>query len=290
MEKKVTFLTPIDVKKPPCHTQVWPKCFTCAHFPVCTDLRSDYLKTLQLIQNVLGDPQEDLLLQKSNPDKYYPCYEGTDIENTDSIFPETLTFSKRTLPNKDVLTDTVIGKFESAKYQDINTVLFIYDSEGYKIMFKALYNSETQEYEIKDGVEIVYKIIYEFPSDSVLELQVNLNTWRASIEEKEKENSDIDIINTTYFSAQLNCDFFEPVRGLTPEEGIKRIFAQYPDGIPCGDGEFYHLETLHIEPHKVPWFNPSAKKTAFIPMGYPVFIPAKCEKKKPCRRDDLNDE
>ena len=288
MEKKTTFLTPIDVKNPPCHTKVWPRCFTCEHFPVCT-VRADYLKTLQLIENVLGNPQQDLELQKSNLWKHYPCYEGTNIEKAETIFPETLSFSKRTLPNKEILTDVVQGTFESAKYQDFDTVLFIYDSEGYKIMFKALYNTETKEYEIKDGVEIVYKIVYEFPADSVLELQVNLNTWREEMEEKEKEQSEIDIINTTHFSAQLNCEFFNPVRGLIPEEGVKRIIAKYPDGIPSGDGEFYHLETLHVEPHKVPWYNPNAGKTAFAPMPYPIFVPTKCEKKKPCRRDDINE-
>ena len=290
MDKKVTFLTPIEVTRPPHHTQVWPKCFTCAHFPVCTDLRSDYLKTLQLIQNVLGDPQEDLLLQKSDPNRFYPCYEGNDIEDANTIFPATLTFTKRTLPNGEIITDEVIGNFESAKYQDFNTVLFMYDSEGYKIMFKALYNNDNQEFDIYDGIEIVYKIRYEFPSDSVLELQVNLGAWREEMIEKEEENKDIDIINTTYFSAQLNCDFYEAVRGLTPQEGLKRIFAQYPDGIPCGEGQYYHLETLHIEPYKVPWFNPTAGRTAFVPAAYPVFIPTKCEKKKPCRRDDLNDD
>lgn len=290
MKKKVTFLTPIEVKTPPPHSKIqWPRCFTCSHFPTCTDLRGDYLKTCLLIEEILGNPQEDLELQKSNSDVNCGCYKGTPIEDADTIFPATIKFNKRTLPNGDVLSDVVEGSFVSAKYQDFNTVLFRYDSEGYIVIFQAIYNELTQEYDIKNGTEVVYGIIYEFPSDSMLEIQVNLNTWRAEMEEKEKEHEDIDIINTTYFSVLLNCDFYEPIKGLTPQEGIKRIIAQYPDGIPCGDGKYYHLETLHIEPNKVPWYNPNAGKTAFVPMPYPIFIPKPCKPKKVYRYDDLNE-
>lgn len=62
MDKRVRFLTPIKVKTPPYNSKVhWPRCFTCEKFEVC-NLRSDYLKTLLLIENILGNPQEDLLL------------------------------------------------------------------------------------------------------------------------------------------------------------------------------------------------------------------------------------
>lgn len=285
------FLTPIEVKEPPLHTQPVPQCFTCAHFPIC-DIRGDYLKTMQLIQNILGNPQQDLQLCKSDPEKFYPCYEGTDIENADEIFPAELTFTQRKLPSGQELDDEVVGTFESAKYQDYNTVLFMYDSEGYKILFKALYNSKTKEFDIKDGVEIVYGIRYTFPEDSILELQVNLDTWKASMEEKEEESKDIDIINTTYFTAALRCKFFNQIRGLTPAEGLKRIFAEFPDGVPCGDGQYYHIETLHVEPGKVPWYNPNAGKIAFAPLPYPVFIPKKCESaRKGClKRDERKDD
>ena len=39
---------------------------------------------------------------------------------------------------------------------------------------------------------------------------------------------------------------------------MKRIIARYPDGVPCGNGLLYHLETLHIEPNTIPWYNPNA--------------------------------
>lgn len=285
--KEVLFLTPIEVERPPRHTQVFPRCFTCSKFPTC-NLRSDYLKTLYLIQNVLGDPQDDYCFTKSTPYRQYPCYEGIEIKNPETIFPAELTFTQRILPNGDMLDEPVIGTLISAKYQDLNTVLFLYDAEHYIVMFKALYSEKAQEFVISEGMEIVYHIRYTYPESEVLETQVNLDTWKTQMEEN--ENKEADLINTTYFSAVLNCQFFDPVRGLTPEEGVKRIIAKYPNGVPLGEDQYYHLETLHIEPHKVPYFNPYDGKTAFAPIPYPVFVPAPCKKKKPCRYEDLKNE
>ena len=290
MDKKVRFLTPIDVEVPPYNTKVhWPQCYTCEKFEICS-LRASYLKTLLLIENILGNPQEDLLLQKSRQDVNCGCYYGNPIEKAEEIFPATLTFTKRTLPDGIELSDTVAGKFISAIYQDFDTVLFKYNAEDFIVVFKAVYNSETKEFDIMDGIEIVYGIIYEFPADSILEVQVELSAWREEMIEKEEEHKDIDIINTTYFSGQLNCSFFKPIKGLKPEDGVRRIIAEFPDGVPCGDGQYYHIETLHIEPNKVPWYNPNAGKVAFAPIPYPVFVPAPCKEKKVYRRDDLNGE
>lgn len=102
-------------------------------------------------------------------------------------------------------------------------------------------------------------------------------------------NPDADIINTTYFSARLDCKFYEGIRGLSPEEGFKRMIAEFPDGIPDGKDHYYHLETLHIEPNKVPIYNPNAGKVAFAPLPLPVFVAAPC-KKKLYRREDLENK
>jgi hypothetical protein len=45
---KRTFLSPLDIKEPPKHTQIEPKCVTCSKMPVCR-IREDYLKTANLI-------------------------------------------------------------------------------------------------------------------------------------------------------------------------------------------------------------------------------------------------
>lgn len=287
-DNKVTFLSPIQVDCPPKHTQVFPQCFTCNKFEVC-NLRLDYLKTAKLIQQVLGDPQEDYELCKTDPTKFYPCYKGTYIEDPETIFPEQLTITKRILPSGETMDETVIAELKAAKYQDLNTVLFVYESDGYVIVFYALYNYVSETYDIKNGMEIVYHIIYEFPEESVLEVQTNLVAWREEMEDKERENEDIDIINTTHFSALLQCHFFDPIRGLTPEEGVKRLVAKFPEGIPLGEDQYYHLATFHIEPNKVPPYNPNEGKIAFAPIAYPVFVPAKCQPKKCVKRDDLCD-
>ena len=57
---KEVFLTPIDVPKPPHHTQIQVRCFTCKHFPVCL-IKKDYLKTAVLIEGILGNPQKDYI-------------------------------------------------------------------------------------------------------------------------------------------------------------------------------------------------------------------------------------
>lgn len=111
------------------------------------------------------------------------------------------------------------------------------------------------------------------------------------MEEKEKENENYDVINTTYFSANLNCDFYEYEKGLTEEEGIRRMIAHYPKGIPCKDGSYYHLATFHIEPYKVPMYHPENGKVAFAPIPYPVFVPSPCPPRHahPKRREDYGD-
>ena len=57
---KEIFLTPIDVPKPPHHTQIQVRCFTCKHFPVCL-IKKDYLKTAILIEGILCNPQKDYI-------------------------------------------------------------------------------------------------------------------------------------------------------------------------------------------------------------------------------------
>lgn len=45
----------IEVISPPEHTQIKPRCFDCANWEICR-IKDDYLKTVTLIQNILGDP------------------------------------------------------------------------------------------------------------------------------------------------------------------------------------------------------------------------------------------
>lgn len=275
---KEYFLTPIEIKEPPRHTQIHPRCYTCKKFPVC-NLREDYLKTALLMQRILGDPQDDRELGYYNSSwGRVPGYKGYNFENPGEYFPETITTEKNT------------GTFKEAKYRNKDIVQFIYDIEGYFVLFNAVYDQDDGVFDFSEGREIYYGLKYTLSDDSMVELAVGLESWRLEMIAHEEDSKDLEVINTTYFSAKLECDFYEWEKGLTEEEGIKRMIAFFPNGIPCKDGTYYHLATFHIEPHKVPCYHPENGKVAFAPMPYPVFIPPRCKKdlpRLPRRRGDI---
>lgn len=234
-----TYLTPINVPVPPPHTQIHPRCFTCKKFPVCS-LRDDYLKTATLIQWVLGDPQKDREIGWID----YRCgelhdFKGFNFHNPGEIFPETVTTK-----------NNEVGSYLDSKWRNYNIVQFIYIINDYYVQFDAFWNCGLKTYEIK-GHEVYYNIPYSLSTESESAIIEGLTSWREKMIEKEKENKNYDIVNTTHFSAILNCVFYEQQKGLSEREGIERLFIHYPNGFP-----YHHLATYHIEPYKVPTFAP----------------------------------
>jgi len=74
-----------------------------------------------------------------------------------------------------------------------------------------------------------------------------------------------DVINTTHFSAMLNCDMYEWNKE-TFEEAVERMKREYPFGIPIdekGHG-FYHIATFHIANGKVP-YSPLIQEKPYFP-------------------------
>lgn len=142
-------------------------------------------------------------------------------------------------------------------------------------------------FEISEGTDLFYKNIKSEISDKDKEL---INKALLEIREIIINQQPKTTINTTAFHADLQCKFYEWERGLNEEEGIKRLMLKYPHGIPIDDKEYYHLETIHIEPGKVPCYHPFNGTPTFMPMPYPVYIPPKCEH-KPCyaTRDEINE-
>lgn len=142
-------------------------------------------------------------------------------------------------------------------------------------------------FEISEGTDLFYKNIKSEISEKDKEL---INKALLEIREIIISQQPKTIINTTAFHADLQCKFYEWERGLNEEEGIKRLMLKYPHGIPIDDKEYYHLETIHIEPGKVPCYHPFNGTPTFMPMPYPVYIPPKCEH-KPCyaTRDEINE-
>lgn len=265
------FLTPIEEDIPaPRHTQIKPRCFTCKKFPVC-NLREDYLKTAYLIQEVIGDPQDDFALNWDC--NCSPILSGIKFDNPETYFPSTVE-----------LIDQGEGTFMDAAYKDLDTICVRYRSEeGYFIDFLVTWKDNS--YSVAPGVEAYYKLDFEMSISSISEIVTGAEIWR---EEMTRENEERDVINTTHFYAKLECRFYEWEKGLTEEEGIKRLIAEFPNGVPLKDGKYYHLATFHIENGKIPCFKPCQDKVAFAPMPYPVYVPPHVCKTEPVKRGDMS--
>lgn len=268
-------LNKIDVPTPPAHTHVKLPCCTCSKWPVC-NLREDALKTAYLIQQILGEPNIDCEVCE-----WEHSFVGHDFDDI-TIFPETIVAY-------DVNNVEKTGTLMKAKYRDKNHIKVLYNIEGYYVMFALRWNIHDSVYKVSAGREIYYNLIYSLSLDSAADLAAAPLEWREEMERKEEESKDADVINTTYFGAALTCDFYEWQRGLSEEEGWRRIELQYRDReVP---DELQHLVTYHIEPDKVP-FNNLAHTFVPMPALYPLWLPKPpCPPPhypKPKRREDLN--
>ena len=278
---KKSQLTPINVPTPPRHTQIKPRCATCKKFPVC-NLRSDYLKTAFLIQEILGDPQDDLELSCCD------CtFKGYDLQDPENYLSEIVVIDPTSTEEQP---STLTGTIKAIKYKDESNLQALYDINRYLVVFNLTWSEEFSRFEFSEGHELYYNIVfnlanYDIDTSALVE-------WRNEMIAKEEENEQKDYINTTFFSAILNCDFYEYDKKLTEEEGWKRMelhWKKYPVLPPYGP-YYYHLATYHIEPNKVPELD---HKFSPLPLLYPVFIPKPphppCPVPPPQRREDLND-
>lgn len=269
------FLAPIPPKLPPKHTQIQPRCFTCKHFEMCS-FKRDYLKTLTLMQNDLGAPQWDF----EWTDKYFtvPGFVGFPIVNQDDYFPKEVSFNNSDNP----------GKLWLAKFNGINYVNIVYKDTKYYILIQLKYNKESELYELKSCKEAFYKIDYELSEKSLEEIQLGLVEWREIIINAimPPPPPKPDIINTTHFSANLNCDMYEWNKDSF-EDAVEKLCKKYPQGVPLDEHgrALYHIATFHVAGGEVPYaplyYGKVDKKT-------PYFEPPKKLglKKSPKRRDD----
>lgn len=258
---------PINISKPPSHTKIEPRCFQCVLFPAC-NIRHDYLQTAKLIENILGNPQEDYELREEDGGFY-----GFDFENKEDYFPSEIQFD-----------DETKGTLLSAKYVNKNFVRVLYEINKFYYQF-IFFWLETNRYEVSKGRELYYGLEIKMPTEVANTISTSLLTWREEMERKEEEDKEKEVINTTFFSAILNCQFYRQDKNLTPQEKINRM-ALHCDN-PC-DCHYHHLATYHIENEKVPELSSTFSP---VPVLYPVFIPKdkkkKCDCKKGVRRDDF---
>lgn len=256
------FLIPPQL--PPKHTQIQPRCLTCTHFEMCS-YKKDYLKTLTLIQNDLGSPQADYEL--TNRYITIPGFVGFPLINQDDYFPKEIIFNNS--DNK--------GKLWLAKFNGINYVNAVYKDKKYYILIQLKYDKDSDLYQLKSCQEAFYKVDYELNENSLVDIQLGLVEWREKIINAiMPPPPKPDVINTTHFSANLNCDMYNWNK-KSFEDAVKDFLTKYPNGIPLEDGgrTLYHIATYHIAGGEVPYA--------------PLYFPQE-EKKKPKfpkkRRDD----
>lgn len=269
-------LVPCAPPAPPAHTQVQPKCFTCKHFEMC-QYKRDYLKTATLIQNDLGDPA--FAYQVTNNYVTIPGFDGFPLMNEKDYFPQEIIFD-----NSDN-----VGKLFGAKFNGINFVNVVYKETKYFILIQLVYDKDSSLYELKKCQEAFYKIPYELNSASLEEIQLNLIGWREIIINAKAPTDWMkpkrrDIINTTHFSAALECDLYEWNRENF-YDCIDKLKKKYPYGIPIDEygRELYHIATYHVVDGEVP-FSPYYKGEKEKPFFPP---PPPPPKKPPKRREDL---
>lgn len=274
--KRPPMLAPIPPKLPPKHTQIQPRCFTCKHFEMCS-FKKDYLKTITLMQNDLGAPQFDY--EWTTKYIVIPDFVGFPLMNQDDFFPKEIKFEN----------DDHVGKLWLARFNGINYVNVVYKDRKYYILIKLVYNKETELYELKSCCEAFYKVEYELSNKSLEEIQLGLVDWREQIINAvmPPPPPKPDIINTTHFSANLNCDMYEWNKDSF-EDAIEKLCKKYPYGVPIDeDGRaLYHIATFHIAGGEVPYapLYYGKKKDNIQP-----YIPPQPIKppKPPKRRDDL---
>lgn len=215
-------LSPIHVERPPKHTKVVPRCLTCSKFEICR-LRCDYLKAALLIEQILGNPQQDYELTC--------CRAKEIIENGEEIFPATISYQNENMEEPASLS------FDMAISKSPDTItLFYRNNEDAIISIHAKYSEDT--YQIEDGHDIhLQENIYIILDSTKESLIAAALAWRNS--QQTPEDDGLDVINTTYFSAILNCDFYEQDKTLTPELGAKRMFCN------CEVEDYHHLATFH---------------------------------------------
>lgn len=268
-----------------------------------TSYLNDYIQAREIIDSITAGEFTVIIpitingiFGNFNNEERYPT--ENEIKENPELIHEGLTSAHLVLPLEKINGVLSLAKPISFKI-DPQTETGIWDTtfkeqnldfslEDSKKIFKYL-NTVVKEgyFEISEGTDLFYKNIKSEISDKDKEL---INKALLEIREIIINQQPKTTINTTAFHADLQCKFYEWERGLNEEEGIKRLMLKYPHGIPIDDKEYYHLETIHIEPGKVPCYHPFNGTPTFMPMPYPVYIPPKCEH-KPCyaTRDEINE-
>lgn len=258
------YLNSINIVPQPFHTIVPCACETCSHKCLCV-FQEDYLKTLTLIQNVLGDPQEDRELLFN--DDGFTGFAFRD----NSIFPREI----QVLETNG--TEPITGTFLSAKWSSVKKVKLLYKINDYFVMFIIKWDDSFEKYIYDIGEELYFGIQYTLMEGSANEIIDVLNTWKEEVDAS--KNSEIEVVNTTPFSASLHCRYYHK----SNPHIVPRPHTNHNCDIEDG---FEHIATYHIENKSI---KPAPIGDKPVNLAYPWFIPAPAPhapKLKPKRRDE----
>ena len=261
------FLNSIDVTPQPIHTKVAIACGQCDRQCTCA-YQEDYCKLITLIQQVIGNPQEDREVITTDDE-----FTGMDFKDN-SIFPQTI----KVLATNG--SEEIDGTFMSAKWCSKDKVKLLYNIESYYVMFVFLWDTQFEKYIYEIGKELYFGIQYTITENSANEIIEVLNTWREEIIHNEEENKDVDIINTTPFSASLYCKYYKQKN----DRIVGRAYTNHNTDI---EDSWKHIATYHFEKEQV---RPAPLPNKPVDLAYPWFIPVpapKLPKPKPKRRDEF---
>lgn len=228
---------------PPENTQIKPRCLTCEHFGLCKYC-ADYLKTITAVQQAIGDP---LVSLEVKPEEKVPDFRGVTIVLWRKYFPVKITLADYDEPLA----------YNLAKFQSLNEVHILYQTPKNFIVLRFLYNKDEETFELDYCRDAFYqRIDYEVSEDDLVTLKEGLLQWRADqIDSKIEPLFPLpphkDVVNTTHFSAALECDLYQ-WNHMTFEDAVKYCKTKYPNGIPIDD-QYYHIATFHVDNRKIPY-------------------------------------
>jgi len=246
-------LTPIagEPVKPLEKLQV--KCFTCSHYTIC-NLRLGYLKIAKLIHNMF-QPAEQYLIAPLKP--FGDFNSGTLVDP--ELVPETIKKA----------TGEVGRLYQARFFGETDTLKLIYLFNGVEFLMceYSYINDIVSQLNNQEG-----------NNETTMELSSEQNIIAMAIENADEieipfelTNSTGEYVNSTYFSAALNCSFYAQVRGITYSEAINKLLASYPNGIPMENGEYYNLATYTYTPEGEGLYNPMAGVPVLAPFPLPKF-------------------
>lgn len=206
---------------------------------------------------------------------------GHEFEPLYDKFPQTITTTSSYKEG-----ETLEGKLVGGTYKDYNTVQATYCIDNFLVVFHLYWDKLLGKFIVSNGTEIYYKLKFILSQESrdLFENNQNLIDWRTEEIKKEGEEGK-DIINTTYFSVIMNCEFYQEDKTLTQKDIYKRYREISPK--PFEPEDLAHIATYHIEPHQVDYLTSTFEPN---PVVYPVFIPKNPPKRAPRpprRRDDI---